>query len=55
LKQLAKEIYKRINKMSYSEVMQLRNEPDTDEKDIIRDARDALVTLWNDITAQGDQ
>jgi hypothetical protein len=55
LKELAKEIYNRINKISWGEVTRLRNEPDADEKDIIRYARDALVSFWNDINSQGDQ
>ena len=54
LETIAKEIYKRVNEIPYNEIMRLRSEADTEEKDIIRNAIDALTSLWKDITAEGD-
>jgi len=54
LETLAKEIYKRINEIPYNEIMRLRSETDAEEKDLIRNALDALTNLWKDITAEGD-
>lgn len=52
LEQLAREIYKRINEMSYSEMLRLRNESESDEVATIFDARDALDGLCKDITSE---
>lgn len=54
LETIAREIYKRINEIPYNEIMRLRSESATDEKDIIRNAMDALTSLWKDITSEGD-
>lgn len=51
---LVKEIYNRINAIPYSEVMRLREEIDSEEKDVIRYAKDALVSFWRDITSEED-
>lgn len=51
---LAREIYNRINAIPYSEIVRLRGEPDTEEKDVIRYALDALASFWNDITAESE-
>ena len=51
LKTLVKEIYNRINTIPYSEVMRLKEESDSEEKDIIRYAKDALNSFWKDITS----
>ena len=50
LEMLIKEIYNRINAIPYSEVMRLKDESDSEEKDIIRYAKDALNSFWKDIT-----
>ena len=52
LEQLAREIYSRINKMSYPEVLRLRSDPDSEEVAIIFDARDMLDELCRDITSE---
>lgn len=49
---LAKEIYKRINSIQWGEIVRLRTDPDTEEKDILRMARDALVEFWKEITIE---
>lgn len=49
---LVKEIYNRINAIPYSEVMRLKDESDSEEKDVIRYAKDALVSFWNDINTE---
>lgn len=54
LETIAREIYKRINEIPYNEIMRLRSEANTEEKDIIRNAVDALTSLWKDITAESD-
>jgi hypothetical protein len=51
---LAKEIYNRVNSIRYGEIQRLRDETDSDEKDIIRAARDAMVSLWKDINTESD-
>jgi hypothetical protein len=54
LEAISKEIYKRINEIQYNEIIRLRSETNSDEKDIIRNAMDALASLWKDITAEGN-
>jgi hypothetical protein len=54
LEALSREIYTRINEIPFSEIMRLRSETDAEEKDLIRNALDALTNLWKDITAEGD-
>lgn len=51
---LVKEIYNRINAIPYSEVMRLKEESDSEEKDVIRYAKDALNSFWKDITSESD-
>lgn len=54
LEQLAREIHKRINEMSYSEMLRLRKETESEEVATIFDARDALDGLCRDINAEDD-
>lgn len=54
LETLVKEIYNRINAIPYSEVMRLKEESDSEEKDVIRYAKDALNSFWKDITNEED-
>ncbi|MFC2016983.1 ParB N-terminal domain-containing protein [Chloroflexota bacterium] len=52
LDQLTREIYDRINRMSYPEMLRLRSDPDSDEVATLFDARDMLVGLCRDITSE---
>ena len=54
LDSLSRAIYTRINEIPFSEIMRLKSETDSEEKDMIRNALDALTNLWKDITAEGD-
>ena len=51
---IAREIYKRVNEIPYHEIVRLRSDANSDEKDTIRAALDALSSLWRDITSEGD-
>lgn len=51
---LAKEIYNRVNEIQYGDLQRLRAETDSDEKDIIRAAKDAIISLWKDITVEDE-
>ena len=51
---IAREIYKRVNEIPYQEIVRLRADETSDEKDTIRAALDALSSLWKDITSEGD-
>jgi hypothetical protein len=51
LEQVARELCKRVNTLEYSDVLRLRADTDIEEKDVLYDARDALVGLCEDITS----
>jgi hypothetical protein len=51
---LATEIYNRVNGMRYGDLQRLREDTDSDEKDTIRAAKDALVSLWKDINSEDE-
>lgn len=46
---LLREVGQRINEIHYSEVMRLKDESHSEEKDVIEFAKDALISLWSDI------
>jgi hypothetical protein len=52
LELLAREMVKRINSLPYDEIKRLRSMPDSDEKDLLIDARDALTGLCEDILTE---
>lgn len=54
LEQLARELCKRINALEYGDVLRLRAETNIDEKEVLYDARDALVGLCEDITSESE-
>ncbi|MBN2287113.1 MAG: hypothetical protein JXI43_11745 [Tissierellales bacterium] len=49
LEQLAGEICKRISRIEYGDIQRLRSIPASEEKDILCEARDALMDLCDDI------
>jgi len=51
LEQLAREVCKRITSLEYGDMLRLRGEADTEEKDVLFDAKDAIIGLCDDITS----
>ncbi len=49
LYQLARELCRRINEFKYEDLQRLKSEPESEEVDTLRDARDALVDFCDDI------
>ncbi len=54
LNQLTLELLRRINNLSYDEVKRLRNDEHSDNKEVIFDAKDAIVGLCEDITLRDE-
>lgn len=54
LEMLVTEIYNRINAIPWKEIQRLRSEPDTGERDLYCDARDALIGFCDDIIVGED-
>ena len=54
IQQLARELCKRISAVRFDELQRLRDVPDSEEVEILHDAKEMLTSLCRDIDADGD-